>query len=251
MKILVAIKRVIDANVKVRVKDDHTGVERANAKMAMNPFCEIAVEEAVRLKERGVASEIVALCIGENEAQEQLRSALALGADRAILVEAPSDSTLVDSPLNIAKIIAKVAKDEDVALILLGKQAIDNDNNQTAQMVAALLDYPQATFASKIEIDGNRATIVREIDGGLQTLAMDLPCVVSTDLRLNEPRYPKLPNIMAAKKKPIDIKPIADFAPSDSHVRVLKVEAPQGRKAGIQVASVDELIEKLANDKVI
>ena len=200
MKILVAVKRVIDHNVKVRVKDDSSAVETANAKMSINPFCEIAVEEAVRLKEKGIASEIIAVSIGTSQAQEQLRSALALGADRAILVETDAKAY----PLQVAKILKQIASNEGADLVLLGKQAIDDDNNQTGQMLAAIMDVPQATFASEISIDGNEAVVTREIDGGLQTIKLTLPAVITTDLRLNEPRFPKLPNIMAAKKKPID-----------------------------------------------
>lgn len=249
MKILVAIKRVIDHNVKVRVKDDQSGVETANAKMAINPFCEIAVEEAIRLKEKGVASEVIAVSIGTNQAQEQLRSALALGADRAILVQTEEKPY----PLHVAKILKQIASDEGAKLVLLGKQAIDDDNNQTGQMLAALMGLPQATFASKIDIEGDTATVVREIDGGLQTLELDLPAVITTDLRLNEPRFAKLPSIMAAKKKPIEQKTPDDFGVSmQSGIKTLNVKPPAERGAGVAVASVDELIDKLKNEaKVI
>lgn len=249
MKVLVAIKRVIDPNVKVRVKADETSVDLTNAKMAINPFCEIAIEEAVRLKEKGIVSEIVAVTIGASQSQEQLRSALALGADRAILVE--TDQKVY--PLQVAKILKSVADSENAKLILLGKQAIDDDNNQTGQMLSALMNAPQATFASKVEVSGDKAVVTREIDGGLQTLEVDLPAVITTDLRLNEPRFAKLPNIMAAKKKPLDIKTPSDFGVStDANVSILKVTPPKERSAGVKVASVDELIDKLKNEaKVI
>lgn len=249
MKVLVAIKRVIDPNVKVRVKADETSVDLTNAKMAINPFCEIAIEEAVRLKEKGIVSEIVAVTIGASQSQEQLRSALALGADRAILVE--TDQKVY--PLQVAKILKSVADSENAKLILLGKQAIDDDNNQTGQMLSALMNAPQATFASKVEVSGDKAVVTREIDGGLQTLEVDLPAVITTDLRLNEPRFAKLPNIMAAKKKPLDIKTPSDFGVStDANVSILKVTPPKERSAGVKVTSVDELIDKLKNEaKVI
>ncbi|WP_036514769.1 electron transfer flavoprotein subunit beta/FixA family protein, partial [Nitrincola nitratireducens] len=207
MKLLVAVKRVIDYNVKVRVKADRSDVDLANVKMALNPFCEIAVEEAVRLKEQGVASEVVVVSIGGKACQEQLRTALALGADRAVQVEAP------DSPdaLSVARILAKVAETEQPGLILLGKQAIDSDNNQTGQMLAALLNRPQATFASEVKVEGEHLLVTREVDGGLQTLKLTLPAVVTTDLRLNEPRYASLPNIMKAKKKPLEVKTAEDL----------------------------------------
>lgn len=249
MKVLVAIKRVIDPNVKVRVKADETSVDLTNAKMAINPFCEIAIEEAVRLKEKGIVSEIVAVTIGASQSQEQLRSALALGADRAILVE--TDQKVY--PLQVAKILKSIADSENAKLILLGKQAIDDDNNQTGQMLSALMNAPQATFASKVEVSGDKAVVTREIDGGLQTLEVNLPAVITTDLRLNEPRFAKLPNIMAAKKKPLDIKTPSDFGVStDANVSILKVTPPKERSAGVKVASVDELIDKLKNEaKVI
>lgn len=249
MKLIVAVKRVVDHNVKVRVKDDETGVELANAKMSMNPFCEIAVEEAVRLKEKGVVSEIIAVSVGTSQSQEQLRSALALGADRAILVQTDDKPY----PLSVAKLLKAIAESEDAKLILLGKQAIDDDNNQTGQMLAALMGTAQGTFASQVAIEGDEAVVTREIDGGLQTLKLSLPAVITTDLRLNEPRYPKLPNIMAAKKKPLEIKTPADFGVDmTSKLQVVKVTAPKERSAGIKVGSVDELIDKLRNEaKVI
>ena len=248
MKVLVAVKRVVDANVKVRVKADKTGVELANVKMAMNPFCEIAVEEAVRLKEKGIVTEIVVVTVGPTVAQEQLRTALALGADRAILVEA-EDVT----PLGVAKVLKAIADIEQPQLVILGKQAIDDDNNQTGQMFAALAGYPQGTFASLVKVEGGKATVTREIDGGHQTVELTLPAVVTTDLRLNEPRYASLPNIMKAKKKPLDIKKPADLGLNlASTLKTLKVEPPAERKAGIKVKTVEELVEKLKNEaKVI
>jgi electron transfer flavoprotein beta subunit len=249
MKLLVAVKRVIDYNVKVRVKADRSDVDLANVKMALNPFCEIAVEEAVRLKEQGVASEVVVVSIGGKACQEQLRTALALGADRAIQVEAP------DSPdaLSVARILAKIADAEQPGLILLGKQAIDSDNNQTGQMLAALLNRPQATFASDVKVDGEHLLVTREVDGGLQTLKLTLPAIVTTDLRLNEPRYASLPNIMKAKKKPLEVKTAEDLGVTvGSKIRLLGVEPPAERSAGIKVGSVAELVEKLRNEaKVI
>jgi electron transfer flavoprotein beta subunit len=245
MRTLVAIKRVIDFNVKVRVKPDGSGVETANVKMSMNPFDEIAVEEAVRLKEKGVASEIVAVSCGPAAAQETLRTALALGADRAILVETGEEL----QPLAVAKLLRAVIEKEQPKLVILGKQAIDDDSNQTGQMLAALLDWPQATFASKLEIAGDRATVKREIDGGLETVEMPLPAVVTTDLRLNEPRYATLPNIMKAKKKPLEtLTPSAlgvDVAP---RLKTLKVVEPPKRKGGGRVADVKELVNKLRNE---
>ena len=249
MKLLVAVKRVIDYNVKVRVKADRSDVDLANVKMALNPFCEIAVEEAVRLKEQGGASEVVVVSIGGKACQEQLRTALALGADRAIQVEAP------DSPdaLSVARILAKIAETEQPGLILLGKQAIDSDNNQTGQMLAALLNRPQATFASEVKVEGEHLLVTREVDGGLQTLKLTLPAVVTTDLRLNEPRYASLPNIMKAKKKPLEVKTAEDLGVTvGSKIRLLGVEPPAERSAGIKVGSVAELVEKLRNEaKVI
>jgi electron transfer flavoprotein beta subunit len=245
MKVLVAVKRVIDFNVKVRVKSDGTGVETANVKMSMNPFDEIAVEEAVRLKEKGIATEIVAVSCGPAAAQETLRTALALGADRAILV----DTTQELQPLAVAKLLRAIIEKEQPKLVILRKQAIDDDSNQTGQMLAALLDWPQATFASKLELAGDAATVKREIDGGLETVALSLPAVVTTDLRLNEPRYATLPNIMKAKKKPLEnITPAAldvDVAP---RLKTLKVIEPPKRKGGGRVADVKELVSKLRNE---
>lgn len=249
MKVLVAVKRVVDYNVKVRVKADHSGVDLANVKMSMNPFCEIAVEEAVRLKEKGVATEIIAVSVGPTAAQEQLRTALALGADRAILVEAADEL----GSLAVAKLLKAVVDKEQPQLVILGKQAIDSDNNQTGQMLAALTGFAQGTFASKVERAGDTLNVTREIDGGLQTVALKLPAVVTTDLRLNEPRYASLPNIMKAKKKPLEtVTPDALGVSIASTIQTLKVEAPAARGAGIMVKSVDELVEKLKNEaKVI
>lgn len=249
MKILVAVKRVVDYNVKVRVKADNSGVDLANVKMSMNPFCEIAVEEAVRLKEKGVASEIVVVSIGPTAAQEQLRTALALGADRAVLVE----STEELNSLAVAKLLKAVVDKEQPQLVILGKQAIDSDNNQTGQMLGALTGYAQGTFASKVEVSGDKVNVEREIDGGAQTVALNLPAIVTTDLRLNEPRYASLPNIMKAKKKPLEVlTPDALGVSTGSTVKTLKVEAPAARSAGIKVKSVAELVEKLKNEaKVI
>ena len=249
MKIVVPIKRVVDYNVKVRPLGDQSDVDLNNVKMAMNPFCEIAIEEAVRLKEAGTASEVVAVTVGKSDSQEQLRTALALGADRAILVE--TDSLL--EPLAIAKALTKVIEVESPQLVILGKQAIDGDNNQTGQMLAALLNYGQATFASEISIDGDSASVTREIDGGLQTIKVSLPAIITTDLRLNEPRYASLPNIMKAKKKELDVQPIdamgIDTAP---RMELLSVELPAARQEGIKVESVEELVGKLKNEaKVI
>ncbi len=249
MKILVPIKRVVDYNVKVRPLGDQSDVDLNNVKMAMNPFCEIAIEEAVRLKEAGIATEVIAVTVGKSDSQEQLRTALALGADRAILVE--SDSLL--EPLAIAKALAKVIEAESPQLVILGKQAIDGDNNQTGQMLAALLNYGQATFASEISIDGDSASVTREIDGGLQTIKVSLPAIITTDLRLNEPRYASLPNIMKAKKKELDVQPIdamgIDSAP---RMELISVELPAARQEGIKVESVEELVGKLKNEaKVI
>ena len=249
MKILVAVKRVVDYNVKVRVKADNSGVDLANVKMSMNPFCEIAVEEAVRLKEKGVATEIVAVTVGPTAAQEQLRTALALGADRAVLVESAEEL----SSLAIAKALKAVVDKEQPQLVILGKQAIDSDNNQTGQMLAALSGYAQGTFASEVAVEGDSVKVTREIDGGLQTVALKLPAIVTTDLRLNEPRYASLPNIMKAKKKPLEVVKPEDLGVSTaSTVSTLKVEAPAARSAGIKVKSVDELVDKLKNEaKVI
>jgi electron transfer flavoprotein beta subunit len=249
MKVLVPIKRVVDYNVKVRVKADHSGVDLANVKMAMNPFCEIAVEEAVRLKEKGVVSEIIAVTVGSQASQEQLRTAMALGADRSILVEVDGDLT----PLGIAKALKAVYDKETPELVILGKQAIDNDNNQTGQMLAALAGIPQGTFASEVNVADGKVKVTREIDGGLQTVELNLPAVITTDLRLNEPRYASLPNIMKAKKKPLDVIPVADLGIDVApRVETVKVEPPAERKAGIKVASVEELVAKLKNEaKVI
>ncbi|MEZ5529073.1 MAG: electron transfer flavoprotein subunit beta/FixA family protein [Porticoccaceae bacterium] len=249
MKVLVAVKRVVDYNVKVRPKADGTGVDLNNVKMSINPFCEIAVEEAVRLKEKGAVTEIVAVSIGPQQAQEQLRTALALGADRAILVKTDDDL----EPLAVAKCLKAVCAQENPDLVLMGKQSIDGDNNQTGQMLGALTGYPQGTFASQLVLDGGKANVTREIDGGLQTLALTLPAIVTTDLRLNEPRYASLPNIMKAKKKPLDTTSPEDLGVDTApRVKLLKVEAPAQRAAGIKVASVDELLDKLKNEaKVI
>jgi len=249
MKLLVPVKRVVDANVKVRVKADGTGVELTNVKMAMNPFDEIAIEEAMRLKEAGVATEIVAVSCGAPACQETLRTALALGADRAILVE--TDAEL--QPLAVAKLLKAIAAKENPQLVIMGKQAIDDDNNQTGQMLAALLGWPQATFASKVKIEGGQAQVTREVDGGLETVSIRLPAVVTTDLRLNEPRYVTLPNIMKAKKKPLEtLKPDAlgvDVAP---RLATLRVEEPPKRKSGVKVPDAKTLVEKLKNEaKVI
>jgi electron transfer flavoprotein beta subunit len=249
MKVLVPIKRVVDANVKVRVKADGTGVELANVKMAMNPFDEIAVEEAVRLKEAGAATEIVAVSCGLQACQETLRTALALGADRAILVESDADL----QPLAVAKLLKAIVAKESPQLVIMGKQAIDDDNNQTGQMLAALLGWPQATFASKVTLEGGAAQVTREVDGGLETVAIKLPAVVTTDLRLNEPRYVTLPNIMKAKKKPLEtLKPDALGVDVTPRVATLKVEEPAKRKSGIKVPDAKTLVEKLKNEaKVI
>jgi len=253
MKVLVAVKRVIDYNVKIRVKPDNSDVDLTNVKMAMNPFCEIAVEEAVRLKEKDVATEVVAVTVGPKAAQEQLRTALALGADRAIHVETDER---VES-LGAAKALAKLVEEEQPGLVILGKQAIDTDNNQTGQMLAALTGLPQGTFASAVNISGDggdgKIQVTREIDGGLQTVELSLPAIVTTDLRLNEPRYAKLPDIMKAKKKPLDVKSPADLGVEvASKVKLLKVEPPAERQGGVKVGSVDELVDKLKNEaKVI
>ena len=251
MKVLVPVKRVVDYNVKVRVKSDGTGVDIANVKMSMNPFDEIAVEEAVRLKEKGVVTEVIAVSCGVTQCQETLRTAMAIGADRAILVETAADLDL--QPLAVAKLLKALVDKEQPGLIILGKQAIDDDANQTGQMLAALADLPQATFASKVEVAGDKLNVTREIDGGLQTVALNLPAIVTTDLRLNEPRYASLPNIMKAKKKPLDVvTPDALGVSTTSTVKTLKVEAPAARSAGIKVKSVAELVEKLKNEaKVI
>lgn len=249
MKVLVPVKRVVDANVKVRVKPDGTGVDLANVKMAVNPFCEIAIEEAVRLKEAGVATEVIAVCVGGTACQEQLRTCLALGADRAILVQTDLDA----QPLGIAKALKAIQDREGAQIVIFGKQSIDGDNSQTGQMFAALTGMPQATFASKVTAVDGSLEVIREIDGGLQTLRIKLPAVITTDLRLNEPRYASLPNIMKAKKKPMDILTPADLGVDlNPTVKVLKVEPPSERGAGVKVGSVEELVNKLRNEaKVI
>jgi electron transfer flavoprotein beta subunit len=245
MKVLVPIKRVVDYNVKIRVKADQTGVDLANVKMSMNPFDEIGVEEAIRLKEKGVATEVIAVSVGPKETQETIRTALAMGADRGILVTANADV----EPLTVAKILAGVAKAEGPQLIILGKQAIDDDCNQTGQMLAQLLGWPQGTFASKVTVDGGKAEVIREVDGGLQTVRLTLPAIVTTDLRLNEPRYASLPNIMKAKKKPIDEKTPGDYGVDASpRLKVLKVSEPPKRKGGVKVKTVQELVEKLKSE---
>ncbi len=245
MKILVSVKRVIDFNVKVRVKSDGSGVETANVKMSMNPFDEIAVEEAVRLKEAGVATEIVVVSCGSAASQETLRTALAIGADRAILVQADAEL----QPLAVAKLLKAVVQKESPGLVILGKQAIDDDSNQTGQMLAALLSWPQATFASKLKIEGEKAQVTREVDGGLETVSIKLPAVVTTDLRLNEPRYVTLPNIMKAKKKTLEtLKPDALAVDVSPRLTTLKVVEPSKRKAGVKVADAKALIDKLRND---
>ena len=249
MKILVPIKRVVDYNVKIRVKADGSGVELANVKMSMNPFDEIAIEEAIRLKEKGHATEIIAVSVGPSKAQETIRTALAMGADRGILVDTGDE--LIE-PLTVAKLLAKIAEDEKPGLVILGKQAIDDDCNQTGQMLAALLGWPQATFASKIVIEGQSSAVTREVDGGLETIKITLPAIVTTDLRLNEPRYASLPNIMKAKKKPLDMKKPADFGVAVApRLKVLKTTEPPGRKAGVKVANAAELVAKLKDAGVI
>ena len=249
MKVLVAVKRVVDYNVKVRVKSDGSGVDIANVKMSMNPFDEIAVEEAVRLKEKGVATEIIAVSLGVAACQETIRTALAMGADRGILVESDADL----QPLAVAKMLKAIAEKEQPGLIILGKQAIDDDMSATGQMLAALLGWPQGTFASKVTIDGGSMTVVREVDGGLETVVLNLPAIITTDLRLNEPRYASLPNIMKARKKPIDTVKPADLGVDPTpRLTVVKVEEPAKRQAGKKVGSVAELVEKLRNEaKVI
>jgi len=249
MKVLVPVKRVVDYNVKIRVKPDKSGVDLSNVKMSVNPFCEIAIEEAVRLKEAGVASEVVAVAVGPTACQEQLRTCLALGADRAVLIETDA----APQPLGIAKALKALQEKEGAELVIFGKQSIDGDNSQTGQMFAALTGMPQGTFASKVTVEDGKLQVVREVDGGLETVSLTLPAVVTTDLRLNEPRYASLPNIMKAKKKPLDVvKPDelgVDLTPS---IEILAVEPPAERKAGIKVGSVDELVDKLKNEaKVI
>jgi len=249
MKVLVPVKRVIDYNVKVRVKADGSGVDLANVKMSMNPFDEIAVEEAIRLKEKGAATEVVVVSIGVKQASETLRTALAMGADRAILIVASEDVNQDIEPLAVAKLLAAVVKEEAPGLVLAGKQAIDNDMNATGQMLSALLGWSQATFASSLAIEGDTATVTREVDGGLQTITVKLPTIVTVDLRLNEPRYASLPNIMKAKKKPLEEKTAADYGVDVTpRLTVVKTVEPAGRKAGVKLASVDELVAKLKNE---
>src|SRR5215831_19428731 len=245
MKILTPVKRVLDYNVKARVKADQSGVDLANVKMSMNPFDEIAVEEAVRLKEKGVATEVVAVSIGVQQSQETLRTALAMGADKAVLVLTDQDL----EPLNAAKALKKIVEEQSPDIVLMGKQAIDGDNNAVGQMLAALLGWPQATFASKLEIEGGKAKVTREVDGGLQTLDVDLPAVVTTDLRLNEPRYASLPNIMKARTKPLETKQLSDLGLDlQPHLRVLKVAEPPKRQAGIKVETAADLVAKLKTE---
>ena len=249
MKVLVPVKRVVDYNVKVRVKSDNSGVELDNVKMSMNPFDEIAVEEALRLKEKGIATEVIAISIGSTQVQETIRNALAMGADSGIFVEATNNL----EPLNIAKIISSIAKKENIHLLILGKQAIDDDMNATGQMIAALLGWPQATFASKIDISDEKAIVSREVDGGIENIEVSLPAVISTDLRLNEPRYASLPNIMKAKKKPINQIQVDQLnLKIEQRLEILKVEEPAKRQSGIMLKTVDELVDKLKNEaKVI
>jgi electron transfer flavoprotein beta subunit len=245
MKVLVPIKRVIDYNVKARVKPDQTGIDLANVKMSMNPFCEIAIEEAVRQKEKGVATEVVAISVGPTQAQETLRTALAMGADRAILVQTDQDL----EPLAVAKVLKAIIAEENPDVVIMGKQAIDGDNNATGQILAALLDWPQGAFASEVELSAGKAKVTREVDGGLQTLEVDLPAIITADLRLNEPRYASLPNIMKAKKKPLDVKELAslgvDTAP---RLKVLKVSEPPKRGGGVKVETAADLVAKLKNE---
>ena len=250
MKVLVPVKRVIDYNVKVRVKADGTGVDLANVKMSMNPFDEIAVEEAIRMREKGIATEVIVVSIGVKQAQETLRTGLAMGADRAILIEATDNVHTDIEPLAVAKLLAAVVKEEGPGLVLCGKQAIDNDMNATGQMLSALLGWSQATFASSLTVEGDTAAVTREVDGGLQTIKVKLPTIVTVDLRLNEPRYASLPNIMKAKTKPMAMKTPADYGVDIApRLSVLKTVEPAGRKAGVRVASVDELIAKLRDEQ--
>ena len=245
MKILVPIKRVVDYNVKVRPLADKSDVDLNNVKMSVNPFCEIAIEEAVRLKEKGEADEVIAVTIGRSESQEQLRTALALGADRALLIE----SNVLLEPLAIAKLLAKVVDEEKPNLVILGKQAIDGDNNQTGQMLASILNYGQATNASEVSLESDKVNVTREVDGGLQTISLKIPAIVTTDLRLNEPRYASLPNIMKAKKKELVIKNVNDYdVDVSSRLKTLSVELPPVREAGVLVETVDELVSKLKNE---
>ena len=249
MKVLVPVKRVIDYNVKVRVKADGTGVDLANVKMSMNPFDEIAVEEAIRLREKGVATEVIVVSIGVKQSQETLRTALAMGADRAILIEAAADTSVDIEPLSVAKLLAAVVAAEGPGLVLCGKQAIDNDMNATGQMLAALLGWGQATFVSELSIEGDKAVVTREVDGGLQRISVKMPAIVTVDLRLNEPRYASLPNIMKAKAKPMAMKTPADYGVDVTpRLTILKTVEPVGRKAGVKVGSVDELIAKLRDE---
>ena len=249
LKVLVPVKRVVDYNVKVRVKSNKSGVELDNVKMSMNPFDEIAVEEALRLKEKGIATEVIAISIGPTQVQETIRNALAMGADSGIFIEATNNL----EPLNIAKIISSVAKKESIDLMILGKQAIDDDMNATGQMIAALLGWPQATFASKVEISDKKAVVSREVDGGIENIEVALPAVISTDLRLNEPRYASLPNIMKAKKKPINQIQVDELnLKIEQRLDILKVEEPTKRQSGIMLKTVEELVDKLKNEaKVI
>ncbi len=249
MKILVPVKRVIDYNVKVRVRSDGSGVDLANVKMSMNPFDEIAVEEAIRLREKGVAEEVIAVSVGTAKSQETLRTALAMGADRAILVRAADDVHQDIEPLAVAKILKAVVEAEGPGLVIAGKQAIDNDMNATGQMLAALLGWSQATFASALEVSGESAKVTREVDGGLQTIEVKLPAIVTVDLRLNEPRYASLPNIMKAKKKPLEEKTAQDYGVDVSpRLEIVGTAEPKGRQAGVKVASVEELVDKLRNE---
>ena len=249
MKVLVPVKRVIDYNVKVRVKADQTGVDLANVKMSMNPFDEISVEQAIRLKEAGQVEEIVVVSIGVTKNQETLRTALAMGADRAILVEATDNVENDIEPLAVAKMLKAIVEEEQPGLVLLGKQAIDNDANATGQMLSALLGWSQATFASNIEIEGDKATVTREVDGGLQVIKVNMPAIVTVDLRLNEPRFASLPNIMKAKKKPMETKTPADYGVDVTpRLTIVKVSEPPARQAGVIVGSVDELVEKLKTE---
>jgi electron transfer flavoprotein beta subunit len=248
MKVLVPVKRVIDSNVKARVKSDQSGVDLANVKMSINPFCEIAVEEAVRLKEKGVATEVVVVSIGPAQAQETLRQALAMGADRGVLIQADQDL----EPLEVAKVLKAVIAEEGPGVVIMGKQAIDGDNNATGQMLAALLDWPQATFASAIELSADTAKVTREVDGGLQTIEVGLPAIITADLRLNEPRYASLPNIMKAKKKPLDVKEVGSLGvDTKPHLKVLKVTEPAKRSAGIKVETAGDLVANLKTAGVL
>ena len=247
MKALVAVKRVVDFNVRIRVKSDGSGVELANVKMSMNPFDEIAVEEALRLKEKGLVAEIVVVSVGPAKAQETIRTALSMGADRGLLIETPEGAAV--EPLAVAKLLKGAVEAEQPKIVILGKQAIDDDCNQTGQMLAALLGWPQATFASRLVIDGETALVTREVDGGLETIKLKLPALVTTDLRLNEPRYPSLPNIMKAKKKPLDEKTPADYGVDPTpRLKAIKTSEPPKRQAGVKVKSVAELVSKLKNE---